>query len=64
VPAMRVLTVVRDAVQRGIEPLQAGGLLALVVRQVTAGCEVTVTAGAGESTTLLLPTAADRRAQI
>ncbi|MBW0096002.1 histidine kinase, partial [Pseudonocardia sp. KRD-184] len=56
VPTMAVLTMVRDAVQRGIEPRREGGVLALSVRRVDAGCEVTVTAAAGEPAVLVLPT--------
>lgn len=56
VPTMAVLSMVRDAVQRGIEPRREGGVLALSVRRVDAGCEVVVTAAAGEPAVLVLPT--------
>jgi bifunctional non-homologous end joining protein LigD len=61
VGAMRVLEIVREAVQRGIEPLREGGLVAVTARPVGDGCEVTVTAAAGETVRLLLPV--DARAQ-
>ncbi len=55
VAAMQVLTVVRDAVQQGIEPLTGGGLLAVTARADDGGCVVTVTAAAGEPTVIVLP---------
>ncbi|MHA6625145.1 ATP-dependent DNA ligase [Pseudonocardia sichuanensis] len=46
VPPMQVLTAVRDAVQRDIEPRPEGGLLTLAARAVEGGCEVSVKGGA------------------
>jgi bifunctional non-homologous end joining protein LigD len=54
VPTMRVLSVVREAVQKGIEPLREGGLLSVSARRVDGGCEVAVTA-AGETARLRFP---------
>lgn len=56
VPTMRVLSVVREAVQKGIEPLREGGLLSVSARSVAGGCEVAV-AAAGETVRLRFPTA-------
>lgn len=54
IASMRVLAVVREAVQKGIEPVREGGLLAVTARAADGGgCEVTVTA-AGESARLLV----------
>jgi bifunctional non-homologous end joining protein LigD len=55
VPSMRVLELVRGAVQQGIEPLPTGGVLAVTARLTAQGCALTVTAGEGDPTTLLLP---------
>jgi hypothetical protein len=52
---MRVLELVRGAVQQGIEPLPTGGVLAVTARLTAQGCALTVTAGEGDPTTLLLP---------
>lgn len=51
VPTMAVLAVVREAVQKGIEPRREGGLLSVAARRDDAGCEVAVTA-AGETARL------------
>jgi hypothetical protein len=56
VPTMQVLAVVREAVQKGIEPLREGGLLSVTARRVDDGCEVAVTA-AGETARLRFPAA-------
>jgi hypothetical protein len=55
VDPMRVLALVRDAVQQGVEPLPEGGLLSLTARPVGAGCEVRVTGGSGAGTVVVLP---------
>jgi bifunctional non-homologous end joining protein LigD len=56
VAPMQVLAAVRETVQRGIEPRPEGGLLSLVAREAPGGCEVRVTGGDAEPTTLLLET--------
>ena len=56
IASMQVLAVVREAVQKGIEPVREGGLLAVHARGCVEGCEVTVTA-AGESAVLRFPAA-------
>ncbi|MDN5747878.1 MAG: histidine kinase, partial [Pseudonocardia sp.] len=53
IASMTVLSVVRQAVQKGIEPVREGGLLRVSARMADDGCEVTVTA-AGESARLLV----------
>ncbi|GAA3233327.1 hypothetical protein GCM10017691_28860 [Pseudonocardia petroleophila] len=57
VATMQVLSVVREAVQKGIEPRREGGLLTVAARRVDDGCEVAITA-AGETARLLFPAAA------
>ncbi|MBW0117585.1 hypothetical protein I4J48_20320, partial [Pseudonocardia sp. KRD-169] len=54
VATMQVLSVVREAVQKGIEPRREGGLLTVAARRVDDGCEVAITA-AGETARLLFP---------
>jgi bifunctional non-homologous end joining protein LigD len=54
VPPMQVLTAVRDAVQRDIEPRPEGGRLTLAARAVEGGCEVSVTAGSAAARTIRL----------
>ncbi|MGH3616205.1 MAG: histidine kinase, partial [Pseudonocardia sp.] len=55
VTAMQMLSVVRRAVQHGIEPLPGGGLLAIRTRRTDDGGELTVTAAAGEPTVIRFP---------
>lgn len=55
VTAMRLLSVVRRAVQHGIEPLPGGGLLAIRTHRTDDGGELTVTAAAGEPTVIRFP---------
>lgn len=55
VPPMRLLDVVRDVVQRDIEPRPQGGVLTVSARPVAAGCTVTVVGGDGEPTVIELP---------
>lgn len=58
--SMQLLGLVRDAVQRHIEPLRGGGLLALTVRRTDAGAAITVSA-AGTEQTVVLPVAPTHR---
>jgi LytS/YehU family sensor histidine kinase len=60
VTTMQVLHVVRRAVQEEIEPLPNGGTLTVVARRTPTGCAITVTAGAGTPTMLLLTAVPDR----
>jgi hypothetical protein len=54
VTPMQVLAVVREAVQRDIEPHREGGLLTLAARPVEGGCEVSVTGGSAAARTIRL----------
>ncbi|MEJ3657904.1 histidine kinase [Actinomycetes bacterium KLBMP 9759] len=54
VEPMRVLSAVRAAVQRDIEPRAQGGVLTVSARQVGPGCEVRVIGGAGEPVVIAL----------
>ena len=54
VEPLRLLAVVRDAVQRDIEPRAQGGVLSVTARPADGGCVVTVTGGAGEPRVLAL----------
>lgn len=56
VEPLRLLAVVRDAVQRDIEPRAQGGVLSVIARPADGGCVVTVTGGAGEPRVLTLTT--------
>ncbi|OLT21302.1 hypothetical protein BJF78_34385 [Pseudonocardia sp. CNS-139] len=55
VTPLQVLTAVRDAVQRDIEPRPEGGVLTVTALPTAAGCEVRVTGGAGRPYALVLP---------
>ncbi|WP_219414291.1 ATP-dependent DNA ligase [Pseudonocardia nigra] len=57
VAPLQVLAVVREAVQRGIEPRPDGGLLTVRARSVAGGCVVEVTAGEERPTEIPLPAA-------
>ncbi|MGH3566752.1 MAG: histidine kinase [Pseudonocardia sp.] len=56
VRVMQLLSVVRHAVQHGIEPLPGGGLLAIRSHRTDEGGELTVTAAAGEPIVIRFPT--------
>jgi bifunctional non-homologous end joining protein LigD len=56
VEPLRLLAIVRDAVQRDIEPRAQGGVLSVIARPADDGCVVTVTGGAGEPRLLTLTT--------
>ncbi len=56
VEPLRLLTTVRDAVQRDIEPRAQGGVLSVTARPAADGCLVIVTGGAGEPRLLDLTT--------
>ncbi|MGI9004523.1 MAG: histidine kinase [Pseudonocardia sp.] len=54
VAAMRVLVVVREAVQQGVEPHPDGGVLAVTAREACGGCVLTVTAPLTTPTDIVL----------
>lgn len=55
IPPLQLLGIVRDAVQRDIEPRPEGGVLTVSAVGVEGGCAVTVTGGAAEPVVLRLP---------